>query len=160
MRRILFLNGLALLLAGSAVSLTGCGSGELATAPVTGKVTFHDKPLPGGGTISFVPAGEGKGAGGIIAEDGTYVLNTYGEGDGAILGEHQVLIQQNTTIKPAVWPEVPEGQEPPPGQKPISEAVMVPEEDRIPPVYSSPESPLTATVEGGTNEFNFDLKPQ
>ena len=141
----------------------GCGGGEqFEVVPVSGRVTFNGKPLPGGGTISFVPTGEreGKAAGGEIKPDGTYVLSTYAEGDGALLGPHRVEVRQNLTLEPAVWPDVPEGEEPPADFKPVKPEVQVPVHDRTPELYAGSESPLTATVDQETDELNFDLKPQ
>jgi hypothetical protein len=79
-----------------AALLTGCGGGEYDTAPVTGTVTFNGQPVTTG-KIRFVPQGEspdalltGKPAAGEVQSDGTFVLTTYEEGDGAILGKHRV----------------------------------------------------------------------
>lgn len=71
--------------------LGGCsGSHELETAPVKGTVTVDGKPLAGGGLV-FVP-GHGRGATGTIAPDGTYVMSTYDNADGAIVGRHRVAV--------------------------------------------------------------------
>ena len=145
------------------LACAGCGSGaKFPIAHVSGKVTFQGKPLPGGGTISFIPVEEGerRAAGGEIKPDGTYTVSTYSEGDGALVGKHRIEVRQNLTLEPAVWPEVPSGQEPPKKVKPIKEEVRVPEPERIPPVYSTTESPLTTTVEKSTSDLNFDLSKQ
>jgi hypothetical protein len=39
----------------------------------------------------FVPA-EGRGATGVIDQQGNFVLTTYDDGDGAIIGTHQIAI--------------------------------------------------------------------
>jgi hypothetical protein len=77
-------------------ALTSCGSDNLDTAKVTGTVTFDGKPIPGAG-VTFSPvAGEGAGgntgkpASATTAQDGTYSLTTYEDGDGAVIGRHQV----------------------------------------------------------------------
>lgn len=77
----------------------GCGSGHPApTYPVTGRVQFADgKPLNTGGIILFqsLPNGEQASydARGSIAEDGTFQLSTFEEGDGAVAGKHRVLVR-------------------------------------------------------------------
>lgn len=79
-----------------AALLSGCGGGEYDTAPVTGTVTFNGRPVTTG-QIRFVPQGEspdavltGKPAQGKVQSDGTFVLTTYEEGDGAVIGKHRV----------------------------------------------------------------------
>jgi len=74
------------------LSLVGCGSkNERATAPVQGVVTFKGKPL-NTGSLLFVPSGGGPTAQGNIRPDGTYTMTTYRDGDGAIVGSHDVII--------------------------------------------------------------------
>src|SRR5262249_52680611 len=72
------------------VALAGCGSGQMKTAVVKGKVTYKGAPVPNG-TISFIPD-SGPAATGEIQRDGTYTLTTYRSGDGAVLGKHTVVI--------------------------------------------------------------------
>ena len=73
--------------------LAGCGgSDRLPTAKVSGTVTLDGNPLPKG-RISFVPQdGSGRPASGQIAGDGSFVLGTYEESDGAVLGRHKVSL--------------------------------------------------------------------
>lgn len=145
-----------------AATLTGCGgSGDnVEVFPVKGTVTFEGKPMTGGGSIAFIPTAgqQGKSAGGIINEDGTYVLSTYGEGDGSMAGEFRVLITQIVYQEPEFGGDSDAGA----GAAEPEAVSVVPEEDRIPTVYSDPtRSPLTATVEAKElNEINFDLKRQ
>ena len=79
-------------LAALAGLLAGCGSGEdlPATTPVKGKVTYQGQPVPKG-TVTFQPA-NGRPATGQIQPDGTFVLSTFGDKDGAIPGKHAVMI--------------------------------------------------------------------
>ena len=73
------------------LAVTGCGpGGRLKTAPVTGKVTLDGKPLTFG-LLIFSPA-NGRAAKGQIQSDGSFVLGTYEETDGAILDRHQVAV--------------------------------------------------------------------
>lgn len=70
----------------------GCSpSGDRATAPVTGKVSYKGKTL-NQGTVMFVPDDGGPAATGEINADGEYTLGTYGTSDGAVLGKHKVSI--------------------------------------------------------------------
>jgi hypothetical protein len=136
----------------------GCGAGshDVQVHPVQGKVLFDGKPLVGGGSIAFVPAGsqQGKAAGGTIQKDGTYTLTTYADGDGSMAGDFRVVITQEVAVEPVATPDGT-----PAEQNPIIE---VPVEARIPPVYSDYEnSPLTAKVEAkSSNTIDFDLKRQ
>jgi hypothetical protein len=55
---------------------------------------FADKSPLAGGNIEFAPeSGQIRAsARGVVEEDGTFVLTTFREGDGAIEGHHRVLI--------------------------------------------------------------------
>lgn len=72
--------------------LIGCGrpSHELETAPVSGKVTLDGKPLPQG--MVYVISTKGRSAKALIQEDGTFVLSTYGKGDGVQVGTHAATV--------------------------------------------------------------------
>jgi hypothetical protein len=83
--------GLALICLGAC---GGCGSSEGARAtllPVKGKVTYKGKPLTQG-IVKFEPEGYGRRATGKLQADGTFVLGTFKEDDGAVAGSHQVFI--------------------------------------------------------------------
>jgi hypothetical protein len=145
-----------------AAAMLGCG--EQATYPVRGTVRFEGKPLVGGGSIRFAPLDENasREAGGDIAKDGTYLLRTYSESDGAIPGRYRVEIIQNPILQPAVYPEVQlvPGAEPAPVQ-PTTPEIRVAPSERIPAVYAGAASPLEAVVEKKANEgIDFDLKRQ
>lgn len=74
------------------LTLAGCSDG-LPTHKVTGTVSYTDgKPLPGG-TIEFRSLGhDGLNAKGVIAPNGSFEMTTFESGDGAVAGEHQVMI--------------------------------------------------------------------
>lgn len=131
----------------------GCGSSKVPVYPVEGKVTFEGKPLPGGGTIAFVPlkSQEGKTAGGEIDANGRFRLSTHSSGDGSMAGEFRVVITQAAHKEPEPSPD---------GTKAPKAGSILPAHDRIPPIYSDHHnSPLTATVEAKSlNELTFDLK--
>ncbi len=69
--------------------LCGC-SPHPATAPVSGKVVYQGKPLEFG-SVMFQPVG-GPPARSVINSDGTFVLSTYEEGDGATIGRHRIRV--------------------------------------------------------------------
>lgn len=72
----------------------GCGDDQLPTYPVHGTVTFADGTPLRGGTVEFRCGAVSPPmiARGEISQDGTFVLGTYAEQDGAIAGDHQVAI--------------------------------------------------------------------
>lgn len=136
------------------VGMAGCGSksGQLPTAPVTGRVTYQGKPVPRG-EITFVPTASQPGvrnAYGTLDEQGRYRLTTYREGDGAVLGTHQVMIVAREELPADV------------GKQMTPDGILVPGKQAkslIPERYSDPAtSGLTAEVKDGRNEFNFELK--
>jgi hypothetical protein len=73
----------------------GCESGDgphvAPTVPVKGTVTFKGQPVTQG-TITFEPEDIGREAHATIQPDGTFVLSTFKEGDGAVPGLHRVAI--------------------------------------------------------------------
>lgn len=85
----------------------GCNSGRLPTAPVEGKIAYRGKPLEFGG-VAFVPK-SGPAAHGTIQSNGEFCLSTYGKGDGAVLGEHQIQISCYQNQKPGAPETNPPG---------------------------------------------------
>jgi len=88
-----------LFLAGTFV-LAGCGGGkEFKTSPVSGTVKCSGKLITAG-LVVFTPIPKpgtksqetGRSASGIIQADGTFVLSTYKDGDGAIVGRHRIQV--------------------------------------------------------------------
>ena len=128
------------------LAIVGCSRGDrLETAPVHGKVTYKGEPLHIG-SLLFVPVGDGPSAQGEIDRDGSYVMGTYGHHDGAVLGEHKVIITALTS----------------PGGSGLPEDAVDPNAG---PVSVTPErygdlekSGLRATVKADTdNEIDFTL---
>jgi hypothetical protein len=115
----------------------GCGSGN--TSPVRGKVVFKDgKPLTGG-LVVFRPVDQKLqvSSRGDIRADGTFILGTYQEGDGAIPGKYQAAIT------------------PPPRRK-VRERPI--EDPIIDPRFESYEtSGLEFEVKRGKNEFKIEV---
>lgn len=107
MQRIFF----ACLVLASFLSLLGCGSSTaVKLAPVSGKVTIQDMPLPYGRILLKPDAAQGNTStsepSGEIKSDGTFSLETDGK-PGAPLGAYRVTI---FSIKPST-PE--DGNKPP-----------------------------------------------
>ena len=79
--------------------IVGC-SNHPDVALARGVVKMDGKALPGG-RVMFQPiaVGEdkivGKSAMGQIQEDGSFVLTTYEDGDGATVGSHQAVVMEN-----------------------------------------------------------------
>jgi hypothetical protein len=97
-------NGLAVLLTTLCV---GCGSSQALPVnppvPVKGKISYRGKPLTKG-QITLEPTDGGHEAQGQIQPDGSFVLTTFKEGDGALIGVHQVSV---TGIDPPVKTKKP-----------------------------------------------------
>lgn len=77
----------------------GCNN-QPPVAPVRGVVTMDGKPLPGGRVMfSPIASGENKVVGqsalGHIQPDGSFVLTTFEEGDGAVVGSHRPVVMEN-----------------------------------------------------------------
>jgi hypothetical protein len=79
--------------------LAGCGSHG--THSVEGKVIFKDGSPVNAGIVEFqTTTSEGKklNASGEIQPDGTYVLGTFEEDDGAVEGLHRAIVRAFPTI--------------------------------------------------------------
>ena len=74
----------------------GCGDGRPRAYPVSGKVVFEDGEIVQFGDVEFFNEEFKMNANGKIAKDGTFKLTTYGDDDGAITGNHKVVIIQRT----------------------------------------------------------------
>ena len=81
------------------LAAVGCDS-RPSVAPVRGVVKMDGKPLPGG-RVMFSPIASGdekivgKSAIGQIQKDGSFVLSTYEDGDGALIGSHHPTVMEN-----------------------------------------------------------------
>ncbi|MDY0168315.1 MAG: hypothetical protein RBS80_17330 [Thermoguttaceae bacterium] len=69
---------------------TGCGRGDRELAPLTGKVLYNGEPLQFGAVM--IEHEYGQPATAEIRPDGTFVMVTRGEGQGAVVGERRVRI--------------------------------------------------------------------
>jgi hypothetical protein len=90
--------------------VAGCDRIPYELAPVHGKVTVVDKPMFQG-RIRFAPVAQtdgeepGKAAFGSIEADGSYRLSTYVPNDGAVVGEHWVMVVNSEEELPDGVPE-------------------------------------------------------
>ncbi|PQO43358.1 carboxypeptidase regulatory-like domain-containing protein [Blastopirellula marina] len=122
---------LALLTSLVAVGVCGCFGGNGATEPVQGTVTYNDGTPVKGGTIVFAAVESNSSSVGYIQEDGTYVLGTFGETDGAPKGKYAVTVTGNSDY----------------GQK-----------SAVAPKFGvSGQSPLEAEVVSGSNTIDFQV---
>jgi hypothetical protein len=76
--------------------VAGCNQSPYPVAPVQGIVTIDGQPMSAG-RVMFAPVAKdglnsGRPAFGEIQQDGRFALSTYGDGDGAVVGEHWVSI--------------------------------------------------------------------
>ncbi len=78
-------------------SLIGCGS-QTPTYQVNGKVVFSDGTPVQFGDIETLAAEQRVNARGKIQKDGTFTLTTFTENDGAVAGQHKVIIMQSTAV--------------------------------------------------------------
>lgn len=76
------------------LSLVGCGSGREKTYPVEGLVVFKDGSHVKVGTVETKSLRTGAQARGTIDKDGRFSLTTFEDNDGAVAGDHQVVIVQ------------------------------------------------------------------
>jgi hypothetical protein len=150
--------GTALVLIVSAASLLGCGGdlGKPKLGRVSGKVTYNGQPVTKG-VVSFVPssgpgAATGQTATGEVGQDGSYTLTTFDTGDGAVLGEHTVVViarEEDPAIQGHGMP-IPDST----GKlKTKAPKYLVPE------TYATvTKSPLRYTVKEGSQTHDIELK--
>ncbi len=122
------------------VGLAGCSRGP-DVGEVRGKVSFKGKPVTEG-TVTFINPTTGYVAEANLEKDGSYVVKTR-EG-GLVVGDYLVM------VNPLIYLDRSDPKTPPsPMEKP---APNIPEKYR-----NQGRTPLKATVQKGTNTFDFDL---
>lgn len=96
-RRAGSLRSIAFGVAICSISLAGCGSGgQFPVAKAGGEFVVDGKPLTVGRVmLSPIASGEsatkaGRPAFGDLNADGAFILTTYDDGDGAVVGKHRV----------------------------------------------------------------------
>lgn len=80
----------AILIAVGSFLVTGCGKSQMPVTKVKGTVEVDGKTLTSGNVL-FRPE-KGPIASGTIQPDGTFVLTTYPDRDGAVRGTHKVAV--------------------------------------------------------------------
>lgn len=141
--------------------LSGCGGNDWpATAGVSGTLSRAGKPVAGA-TVCFRSDEAPRYGYGTTDAAGRYVLSTFEPEDGAIIGEHVVVI---TADNPggSVAADVPSDMSSPEYQAAyatgLRDANAPVKNPAVPARYGSPNtSPLRATVKPGDNVIDFDL---
>jgi hypothetical protein len=174
------------LAAGLALLAIGCGGDK--RAEVSGKVTMAGKSLPGGIITFVSASDSNRVGTGVISADGNYRVGDAPVGECKVVVDNSHLdpaINKKTSSMPGMGPSGmpgmkggPPGAGPkgppadakgkmsaPPSKDPAPTADMGKAESadskfaKLDPVYSKHDStPLTATVVGGANTINFEVK--
>ncbi len=125
----------------AAGGLGGCGGcDQLPTGPVEGKVFYKGEPLKFG-SVLFQPEAGPPGRG-QIQPDGSFVISTYGNGDGAILGPNKVRITCSETQDPN-YQQVPTEGEMAVGKSLIPKKYTRAETSKIEVIVKEKNDPLT-----------------
>ena len=143
--------------------LTGCGGGNsLATASVSGAVTYKGKPVTGGSVVFYPASGTPYSA--VIAADGTYAVSDIPTGEEVVVcveTESINPVQKEAKGKEAGMREKMMGNRPPPPGQGGGSGGTSPETGiyvKIPEKYSkSKTSPITLPVKAGRQVFNIEL---
>lgn len=154
-----------LLVFGIALSaMIGCRDNRPPTYPAGGTVKFEDGNPVRMGFISFIPTKGGPSARGKLDTNGQFTLGTYTNNDGAIEGEHIVIITQPTVpIDPKIARTLgPEHQEHASSKYIISRKYSSQERSDLRSNVSSTEKNyLELTVKSiSENEFRQGMKQQ
>jgi hypothetical protein len=151
LRKSCLLMGLA-----AVMTVAGCGpslpAGAKPTHKTTVTVTYKGAPVEGA-TITFLGP-ESTTAVGMTDAQGKAKMKTYVEGDGAIEGQHKVLISKVETVGGAPAADQDSPNYVPPVNVPPPQVKY-----HVPQKYEAPgTSGLTADVKSGPNEITFELK--
>jgi hypothetical protein len=139
-----------------AVCLGGCGPklppGARPTKKVTVTVTYKGAPVENANVTFVNQEGPAAPANGRTGPDGKAKLKTYTEEDGAVLGQHKVLIEKSESVGGSnVDQDSPEYN---PNAPPATIKYLLPKK-----FSDYANSGLTAEVkDSDPNEFTFDLK--
>jgi hypothetical protein len=149
-----FYVGLCLLVVAACVG--GCGpkrpEGARPTKKVTVTVTYKGAPVENANVTFVNQDGPPAPANGRTNTDGKAKLKTYVEDDGAVVGQHKVLIEKSESVGGSTAAQ--DSAEYNPNAPPAVTKYLLPKK------YSDyGNSGLTAEVkDSGPNEFTFDLK--
>ncbi len=117
------------------VLISGCG-GRSDLSQVSGRVTLDGQPL-GDALVVFTPLTGGRPAAARTDASGNYTLVYDRQGTGAIQGEHMVTISTRV-------------------ERELADGTVEDVPERVPAQFNF-RSELTANIQEGLNEFNFDL---
>jgi len=144
-----------MLLVATCLLLAGCGAAEdkwtanrKATYPVKGVVLQEGTPVAGA-TVMFRSGSEKVAASGVTDDEGEFELTTYESNDGAVAGQHQVIVQK---YDPRSMPE----------NVNLDEVDEVPEPEMLTPKQYADFETSDLTVEvtaDGENAITLDLIP-
>lgn len=122
---------------------SGCG-GRPALVPVSGTVLFRGQPVDGA-QVSLLAPGAPRNAAGMTDGAGRFTLTTFEPGDGALPGEHKVIVSKWET---AAGTGRSPGRSLAPGGENMGNYVQP--KSLLPARYENPEqSELRVTVESG-----------
>lgn len=118
---------------------------------VAGQVVYQDQPVADA-TVAFYHKDSARPATGTTAADGSFYLTSFEDNDGALPGEHTVVVTK--TVAPADDTQFS-----------MDDAVTAPRargktQSLLPPGYASVKtSPLRVTVtDAGPNDFKIELE--
>ena len=86
-----FSGGVALVALAVLASLAGCSDSNPRTYPLSGSVTLDGQPLEGA-AIMLKPVNGGSNGYGVADAEGRFEITTYRQGDGALGGEHRIIV--------------------------------------------------------------------
>ncbi len=115
------------------VMLVGC-SKDAASANVSGRVTFNGQPLVKA-VLLFSPVDGSRASTGVTNENGEYTLRFTPSNEGAVVGEHKVIISTTSELADGTITK-----------------------EKLPAKYNR-ETGLKETLKSGKQEINFDLTP-
>jgi len=136
-----------------------CGPAGPEMGRVNGVVTLDGTPVPEG-TVQFWPK-DGRPARGSITEDGSFVMTTFDSNDGALVGEHRVTIKATRSIQSGPKIKSTAAEISHFSQKGAKRIRATKVDWLVPEKYSDVDTtPLTATVENGSNEIDFQIEKE
>lgn len=138
-----------------ALAASGCGRRLPPTAPVSGTITIQGRAVAGA-AVSFVNDSAPRFAIGRTDAEGRYTLTTFTPGDGAVLGEHRVVVLSTPRVVGDPSRD-PQGLPTPDDYRRLEEALK--SRGPVPEVYTAAgTTPLRAEVRRGPNRCDFDLR--
>lgn len=140
--------------------ISGCdgqAAGKPKLVPVSGTVTRKGAPVEKA-QVAFINPDASRNAIGETDSQGKFRLGTFGNADGAILGDHVVIVTKAAAVA-AASPAGPPKPEDLAKMASAGQMTAVKSDQSIPAKYGDPKTTsLKATVKGdGQDDFTFDL---